>query len=194
MLNLNIRDAIEGLSTGLNNPPVKPPVMDDPNKGHPDATQNPARQLPRKIAKMLSESDRTGSGLEAKPDRTPLEYQEGEVQLEATAIPENEAPKVEERKGFKQNLMEYIMKRFEGGDSVDRANSAGDGEKPSRDIKGDPTEGKRPTPKSLHNPPLKSPPNPKITPNLPPNPTTPTHKLPKGQFPTPKIPRPRGLK
>jgi hypothetical protein len=190
MFNLNIGALIQSLtqSTNSTSTPASPD-MDNPNKGIPDPTQNPAKGIQGQVENMLSNSKSQNNTLNAKQDKTPLQYEEKGVELTGTAIPEKEQPEVKE-KGFKANLMDAITKSFTGGDNIDKANSQKGNSGPNTSLQEE--TGKRPTPPTMHNPPSQTPPNPKVRPNIPPNPSIPQPKVPRGNFPKVNIPKPKG--
>ena len=190
MFNLNIGALIQSLSQSTNNTSTPgSPNMDNPNKGIPDPTQNPANGIQGQIDGMLSNSKSQNNTLNAKQDKTPLEYSEKGVELTGTAIPEKEKPKVKE-KGFKANLMDTISKSFTGGSNIEKANSQKGNPAPGTSLQEE--TAKRPTPLTMHNPPSQTPPNPKVRPNIPPTPSIPQPKVPLGNFPKVNIPKPKG--
>lgn len=195
MLNLNIKAAIESLTSSANGPTApKSPNTPPPSTKGIDPNANPGANLGDQTGRMLSQQKSQTDTLKAKPDTTPLEYSQDGVKLDASAKPEAEGIKEQPKKGFKENLMQLVMDSFKGGDDVDKANSQ-NGTQPDTSIQGDPTSNKRPQPPSPHQPPQKDPPNPKINPNGPSNPHIPQPKVP--QTPLPKgfsIPKFKGPK
>lgn len=190
MFNLNIGALIQSLTQGADNASAPgSPDMGNPNKGMPDSTQNPAKELPGQVGNMLSNSKSQNNSLDAKQNKKPLPYEEKGVELTGTAVPEKEKPKVKE-KGFKANLMDAITERFTGGSNIDKANSQKGNSGPDTSLQQETT--KRPTPPTMHNPPGLTPPNPKVRPNIPPNQRIPQPKVPRGNFPKVNIPKPKG--
>jgi len=193
MFNFDLKGAILSLVNLTNSTDVpSSPNIAKPDTNITNLTQN-APVVPRgKVDGMISQSKTQNSQLVAKRDNTPLNYSNTEVELSATAIPEKEKPQVKERKGFKANLMDRVSEQFKGGNSVERANSQSDTGAPNTNLQGDNMQ--RPTPKTMHMPPNRTPPNPKMNPTPPPNPTIPTHRVPNGNFPKVSIPKWKGPK
>lgn len=193
MFNFSLKDTIAAALLGANTAKTPgPPNMADPNKGMVNTDVNPTRNTAGSLQGMKSASESQNSALEAKPDKTPLEYQNSEVKLDATATPEKKEPTTKESKGFKANLMDTVMKGFKGDSTVEGANSKRDHGTPNEPIKEGPKE--RPTPPSMHNPKLGTPPSPNIKATGPPDSKMKGYTRPQARTPKMNIPQFRGPK
>lgn len=195
MFNFNLKATIQALSQRANSQEAPgSPNINKPDTKSLNPNANPAADTPNQTKGMVNQQRAGTDGLKAKQDNTPLEYSNQEVELSATAIPEKEAPKVAEKKGFKANLMDQVGEQFKGGSQIERANSQNGKNGPDTGIQSDPSSNKRPQPPGILTPPSKNPPNPKLNPSLPPDISIPQPKVPSGNFPKVNIPKFRSPK